>query len=457
MIRFALVDDTLPIAVWLPSGAGLLAAASVAWLACPVPPVHSLLLSEVFLIALNYGLLVLVACAVMMWSARRFQRRRADWFALWLTSAIASWFAPLSIFLFLRSPAAVITAAVLGVGITLLVRRLSDFSEDDGFHPGEMRLMRRFPSSLCASACLQAGAAGMALGYTSPAALLIATSSAILAWCYTATGLLNRSRYRWTPIALVVIAVLFAATGLTRYLRVARGYGDGNSMFSHQAATGGQADRPGGANEGAAPVTLGETYAGVILWPEIESKTKLVAPIPAMGRGLSLMSRIRPLSIPFYGAYWFFKSPDRYPPKNSLMSRGSPALMKFNTTDHTPIAMEAHQNFGSLISLSCCSRIQLLIRNGDRHAGTVSLELILVNTTIPDKPSLSLGWAPVTSIARGESTTEEILSFSIPPSPPIREFDEATVVFRMGGPRRDISAKVAIEQFLLVPHGVALQ
>jgi hypothetical protein len=56
--------------------------------------------------------------------------------------------------------------------------------------------------------------------------------------------------------------------------------------------------------------------------------------------------RADPVSIPFYGAYWFFKASDKTLPADAVESRGDPASTSFKTTDFTPISMEARQNFG---------------------------------------------------------------------------------------------------------------
>ncbi len=59
--------------------------------------------------------------------------------------------------------------------------------------------------------------------------------------------------------------------------------------------------------------------------------------------------------------------------------------------------MEAHEHLGSLLSLDCCSRIQIEIRNTDVYQETVSLELILTDSSVPGHPSQSLGTMVVKS------------------------------------------------------------
>lgn len=464
MTAFRLVEDAPhPIVNWGPPVAGVIAAGCVAWRACPVPPWHSLSWPELFGTAANYILLVLLVCAGVVragyWLLRTPGSRHISWFA----PAAASSFAPLAVFLAERSPWAALISALLASSLIVLIRQANVWDTDPlNTEPAtELRLMRRLPSSLCASTSIQAGALAAALDYTAVSVTLVGISSAILTWCFTAISEQTGRPSRLRIMALVALAVAFTVGGLARYLKVELGQGSGTGPYGKdvEGRESGQGDRSG---EGWAPAAVGETYAGVILWPEIQPKTTLIAPLPAMGHGLSQMSRVRPLSIPFVGAYWFFKFPDRYPPKSSILWRGTPSKVKFTTTDHTRLRMEAHQNFGTLIDIGICSKIQIVINNADRRPGTVSLELILIDTTSPDKLSQSLGKVMVTSTpswrpADDRPPVTEILTFSIPLAPAIRYFDEATVLFQLHSPRTDSSAKIAIERFLLVPKGAALQ
>jgi hypothetical protein len=95
------------------------------------------------------------------------------------------------------------------------------------------------------------------------------------------------------------------------------------------------------------------------------------------------------------------------------------------------------------------------VSNADRYPNTVSLELIL--RELPDKTSQSLGTMPVTSAPNLEtdpvSPVGETLEFVVPPEPRVRMFNELTVVYHRDRMRRDKSARVAIERFILIPRG----
>jgi hypothetical protein len=205
----------------------------------------------------------------------------------------------------------------------------------------------------------------------------------------------------------------------------------------------------------------GESYPGMILRPPTDDHTPIVAPL-ARRTGLPVKPNAQsddPVSIPFYGAYWFFRASDGTLPGDSIESRGDPAFLSFKTTDFSPIAMEARQSFGTLIDLSCCRSLELIVSNGDHRPGTVSVELILTNTRLPGKPQQSLGVCLVVSSLHWSSDDDrppvtETLTFRIPPHPAISSFDEATIRFQTGSGRERWSAKVAVVKFRLIPRGL---
>jgi hypothetical protein len=87
------------------------------------------------------------------------------------------------------------------------------------------------------------------------------------------------------------------------------------------------------------------------------------------------------------------------------------------------------------------------------------MELILVNSSLSEKPSESLGTitvksTPSWSLYGGQSLANETLSFSIPPHHSLRRFDEMKIVFRLDAFRADDGAKIAIDHFVLVPRGL---
>jgi hypothetical protein len=199
-------------------------------------------------------------------------------------------------------------------------------------------------------------------------------------------------------------------------------------------------------------VVIGESYPGVILWPDVDEKSvTLVAPLPSTGRSLFPNKQVDELSIPFYGAYCYFRGPGQ-PPKNSFVTHGDPARLSFRSTDLRPLAMEARQNFGKLIETACCSSVLVAIRNRDRWPGTLGLELILRNTAITGQPARSLG---VEAIRSGPAfgnlpAVDENVPFRMPAASVFPRFDEVNVRFHLLPPRSDRSARVAVRRFIFV-------
>jgi hypothetical protein len=247
------------------------------------------------------------------------------------------------------------------------------------------------------------------------------------------------------------LATLILISALLRFviLQMPTGGGDGNRPPESKAAS------KGSKSESSSTATDNSgDHTGVILLPEQQQHTTLVPPLPAMPSTLFDAKHQNPLTIPFYGAYWFFKPPDTQPPKDSYVTHGTPAEMTFFAPDSRPLIMEAHQNLGTLIDLACCREIRIEIRNADRYPGTISVELILVNTREGQKGSVSLGNAPITSSLGGQETPmKETLTFPISAHTPIRKFDELMIRFPREKIRINRSAKIAIDRFVLIPRG----
>jgi hypothetical protein len=230
-------------------------------------------------------------------------------------------------------------------------------------------------------------------------------------------------------------------------------FGGGNSMTPGGDGTNKSASKD---NKPAEAIDRGGgDHSGVILLTETQPVTTLVPPLPSMTANLFDPKHPNPVSIPFYGAYWFFKFPDHQPPPSSYVTHGTPVNMVFRAPDQRMLFMEAHQNLGKLLNLQCCSAIRIEIRNADPFRDTVDLELVLIDTREGEQGSLSLGRAPVESVPESPNgaPVKETLTFPIPAHPSITRFDELAIRFPRRYPRADRSAKIAIERFVLVPKG----
>lgn len=433
------------------------------------------------------------------------------------TSAVAVWFAPAVILLSQLSPAALAGALVLVVYTArLLYSQWQAIHPAVELPTATVRVQRLFVSSelpespmwkqmapaLTASFCVQTGVVATLFHYPLLAGIGYAMSAAVVTVFALGTGAYKSERNPTLPrSALGVLATILLAIGLTvgglapRLMRTF-GWADGGNgapqhglletaraflrevlYDEHPGAPGPPAGAPNGPRPGVRtahdavpddtvsnngfPNNNGtgfsdDGFPGVILWPEVKPIPTLIAPMPQMGGGLFTPADMHPLSIPFSGEYWMFRWPFARPPRNSYFQRGNPAALSFSTTDHRPMQMEAHHKLQQTIDLSCCSRIQLAIRNADRFPGTISVDLFLLNAELPGARSQSLGRA---AVASAPDTTKdpvtpvpEILDFAMPATPALEAFDEFKVVFIRDRKRMDKSAKISIERFILVPR-----
>jgi hypothetical protein len=410
-----------PLNTWLPQAIGLLAAAIVAILVTAPPghPYHwPTLLAKSVIVILPTSL----ACALAMFLTYAALSPAPDPGPVILqTSAIAAGLAPLVILLQQRSLWATIVAA-------FVVWTLSPA------HVTAVPQWKKFAGSFIAAVLLQLGIAS-ALGEESRlSALAMGIAFAPILWRIRQE---RELRGPFGPKPTLAIALLLAIFSLTAYLPMQFG-------GSAEAASG---DRGAGSktNPPSPGVSVGGKYRGVILIPEEEEHTILVPPLPFMGRD-PFQAHKDPIGIPFYGVYWFFQFPDKGPNEDAYRVKGSPDNVTFRSADRVPLKMEAHQNLGRLIDVSSCSRIDVTIRNADAFTGSLGLELVLVNTTLSGHPQQTLGGAAVSE------QRFQTLSFKIPPSPMIQQFDELTIRFPRANYRATRSAKVAIERFFLVPR-----
>jgi hypothetical protein len=494
-------SEPRPITRWLPPIAALLAGGTVASAGCRLPLVHSLSWTALVISSVERALAVFLASSVAAWGCYLIQPstvRLAPPPRLILRASLdAVWLAPLALFMRENSAWAMAMAAVLVASIAKSFHLIKDWSaQADGSEslvlsrsriafsppessPGFWRLLRAVGAALCA----QTGALAGFAGYPFPAAMLVGMSSAVWSWSFFMDASQDNwqnsrsSQSRSRILLIVAMATVFTAGGLIRYLRNAYrigGLGVESRQDSSHATTADRGGEPGGEEgskgnqrrehsggnrefEGQFPPAR-EANSGVILWPPEQTLTKLVAPVPALGNSWLKSNRsAKPLIIPFNGVYWFFKAPDLHPPSTSRQAHGSPELLDIHSTDRRPLSMEAHQHFGTMINLDCCYKIQVSIRNADLYPETVSLELILVNSSLPGKPSQSLG--TITARSRRSQNKErspanETLNFSLPTTQSLRRFDEVTIVFRLEDFRADDGAKIAIDHFVLVPRGL---
>ena len=197
----------------------------------------------------------------------------------------------------------------------------------------------------------------------------------------------------------------------------------------------------------------GGDYNGLFLHPKPERIVTLVPPLPSLRKGLIASPKDNPYRVPFFGTYWVFRFPELAPPAASFRGEGDPEGMNLRSMDGRPIRVEARQNFGRVIDLQCCSRIQVQVRNSDRYPGTVRMELLLRDSR--SLPMVSLGSHELRStqpfrLYDNRTAVKETVDYAVPIG--AAPFDEAVVRFHLDKGRQRRAAKIAIEAFVFVPR-----
>lgn len=384
------------------------------------------------------------------------------------SSVSAMWFAPAIVLLSAGSAAAVAASILLVVSATrILVSQWIPMGAEIRPAPAGLRLDLMFYSAeleqasfslnsipvLAVSFAIQAGMVAALWHYWLLAAALFAAGTAILTSLSIVTGAYQPEKVPTLPLSMfsVVLTFLLAAALSVGGVRALR-----------EKAASSEPDPKYPAKQSAPRVTRliikvaapanatveigGGSFPGVVLLTEVKPEVTLILP-PSPHTGVFGSMLAGPVGIPFSGEYWMFKPPLARPPANSFVRRGSPSELSFITTDGAPMEMAARQNMGYAIDVKCCSKIQLVISDADRYPGTVSLELILINTEASETQFESLG----TSLVNPYASHGDIVSFPIPSFTKLQRFDEVEVLFHRDRFRADKSARISIERLTLVP------
>jgi hypothetical protein len=116
--------------------------------------------------------------------------------------------------------------------------------------------------------------------------------------------------------------------------------------------------------------------------------------------------------------------------------------------------MEAHHKLEGPLRMGCCRSVEVVILNADKNPASIVLQTILIDSRTVNTRQ-SLGVAPVVSVpdlnVEKPIPVPETLTFAFPILPRIEQFDEIEVDFHRTGNRRDKSARVAIDRFVLRP------
>lgn len=455
-----------------------IAAASIGLPRTTLPSIASLLgeaLQRVLAVSLVGVVTVAILCAVLPNTRKAYAQHITA-----QTSLAVLWLAPLALLMQEHSAWTAVIAAVLGVVAVRSMRHALTWvpgqdSLIQSLHPDDLPLRFKYSAQISAGAAFSAQIGVLATlgGYTLAGTLLVMASFAVWSWSFAWYATQHDDpkndddrqlalKFAGRRLLAVALAIFLTAAGLMPFLRKT-----GRVGTSARPRTWHLFPRHGGGPYPAqatgtrpSPGHEGEGNDGIILWPGKKTYTKLVAPMPVRDSwSLARGTAANPLVIPFDGVYWFFKAPDVRPPSSSREAQGSPEALNIRSTDRRPLSIEAYDHLAHSIDLSCCSKIEIAIRNADRYPDTVSMELVLINTALPEKPSQSLGRLAVKSthpwkLYEEPVASSETLNFAIPPSRSLRRFDELKIVFRLDRARADAGARIGIDHFVLVPRGL---
>jgi hypothetical protein len=424
---------------------GLVATGGLVWFLSIAPRLRHRSLGGIATDALLYSTVAFLWAAaltlLLSLALGRDSRRRALALAM-PTARTAVWFAPASILLAQRSAAALVPAIALVVGTTEILYVKWIEGEPD------QRSSASFAVSLAAAFAFEGGCAALLLGRPVAAAFLFSIAAALLTFLIFAGGLLEPGRTSTSPQSSFGVALtIILAAGLTTvqtYYHYRHGSGETNRDET-------PTEEPG---ENDTPVT-GEVFPGVILRPPVKPYAVLVAPRPHWTSGSLSATIVWPFSIPFSGEYWLYRPPRTHPPDGAVRQTGDPTRLGFRTTDHAPLTMEARQGLDHLLDLSCCRAIGVAIANRDHNPGTISLELMVSDTrTRPDR-SMSLGVEKVSAWPdpKSDAPANETLEYPVPGHPLFRVVTALNVIMHRDPVRRDRSARISIDRFILVPVG----
>ena len=443
---------------------GCLSAAMIASLACRLPRAHTVSWTTIVSLSIKYIAITTIAGAIGTSLPWLFLRTKPSFGLRFLSKSIAvAWifFPCITLFYRQQSPGMFLALALATVALAFSLRRLfppnavsdpmalppgytSDLPNLYGLPIPDFRPIRAFVIAICAQTALILAIAGYLLF---PGALL-STSLAMFVWRWTALDRSSTDKFAGSKqsILLCAFAIFFTVFALIPW--VAAKLNRRNDVAAHKPAL--------ITHESKDSDVPGSDYVGIILWPPPVKKTEIVPPKPHSA-SFEIGRAARPVVIPFDGQYWYFKAPSTRPGPRAHVAHGRSTYVNVRSTDSAPLLMEAYQNLGTSIDLSCCSEIDVAITNADVRPGTIALGLRLADSTSLGEPSHALGYRTIISsntapILLNRPPVYEVLRFPIPRQPTIHRFDEITIEFLAARERARAGAKVSIQTFTLIPR-----
>jgi hypothetical protein len=460
--------------------AGLFGAFDAAFLLCraPRPPVPFASNRELFFRALTYVLAAALAggAGSALFSRRSEERSLRSLSVIVQSSAAASVWIPSVVLLFRQDsrwmvPIAAVAAADFAASwrpfvpidpsdASAEIDRTQLFAESLQPLP---RDWRPFGFALCVyGACFEWLERDIVLAST-----LLAICGFAVAWQLTLTSddatpdvkVQRRVRSRLVRTALAAFVVTFIA--LLAWNTSGSGtMAAGGSAADGRSRTGKDGSRKS-TRDSAANFAAGLSgYQSIVLWPIGDRKKFILPPTPGIVPSLDAITK--PLVIRFDGSYWYFQAPQQAPGPEAKVARGSPLAANVRSTNFMPLMMEAHEKLATLVSLACCSGLEVEIETCDDRPGDLFLGVALADSApighvSSAKRELYLGLKPVTATTPGRSAAgclprSQTLRFAIPHSSAMRRFNEIRVIFTPDPTQAEVGARIAVKQFELVPR-----
>jgi hypothetical protein len=445
---------------------GCLSAAMITSLSSRLPESHTLSWTTILFRSVKYIALALAGGAIGTSIPWFFLKAKPSFSLASLSKIVAvGWIFFPSILLFYRrqSPWMFLALTLATVAAAFSLRRLFTPSTEPnhrrpldrytsnlpslyGLPIAAFRPLRAFFIAISAQAALLLAIADRPF----PAGLLLSICLSLLVWRWSAldTSAVKQFAGASQSTLLCAFALILTVLALLPWISA-------NAGALHEAHDASHKPLPP-AHRSIAPDKPGSEYVGIILWPPPAKKTEITPPVPH-AYSLAIGGASKPVVIPFDGPYWYFKAPSKRPGPHAHVAHGKATDVSVSSSDWAPLLMEAHQNLGPSVDLSCCSEIDIAITNADIRPGRIALGLRLSDSRSIGKPSKDLGEriilsSEAASIPLNRQPVKETLRFPISRSRTMHQFDAVTIVFLPAKERARGGAKVSIQSFTLIPR-----
>lgn len=441
----------------------------IVWMACDTPTTGSLHLPHLFSTAAHFLLIAAAAHVFAVWVNAKMFSGLVDVSVplLVLTIWPSVVWSPLLVLLIKENSAwTILIPPLIFASATRSLMRWTATDEDTSRNQPQpvptlfqieraQSFLRSIGPALIAAFAFQAAFAELALASYFSSGLLLAAGVSILIWSYPARPrpLPNRAMapsFR-SVFSRTSLVFLLLAIALIPYLALPRLATGANAFMQIKP----KSTQSKNARQVADQSNSDNSYLGIILLSPKKPHHRVILQPPSINTGNAPR---KPVMIPFDGAYWYFKPPDQRPRPGAIITHGDPTKKTIRSTNTLPLLMEAHQFLSLPIRINSFSAIRLSIENADHLPGAIYIEIRLRNIGPKGITSQSLGAQllpssarPITYASLIAPPVNEALTFHIPHSTRLRQFNEITVAIEPAKQRSLVGTRVAVQSFELLP------